>query len=73
MVKHLFGAISSPSCKNVCLKNTASICQEEFDPITVQSVKKDKYVDDLMKSVSSPEIAIRLSTQRRELGVVASG
>ena len=73
MVKHLFGAISSPSCKNFCLKNTASICQAEFDPITVQSVKKDKYVDDLMKSVSSPEIAIRLSTQRRALGVVASG
>ena len=67
MSKHLFGATSSPSCANVCLKKTASIYQAEFDPVTVQIVKKNMYVDDLMKSVSSPEIALRLSTQLREL------
>ena len=67
MVKHLFGATSSPSCANLCLKKTASIYQSEFDPVTVQTVKKNMYVDDLMKSVNSPEIAIRLSSQLREL------
>ena len=67
MVKHLFGATSSPSCANFCLKTTASIYQAEFDPVTLQIVKKNMYVDDLMKSVSSPEIALSLSAQLREL------
>ncbi|XP_022790440.1 LOW QUALITY PROTEIN: uncharacterized protein LOC111329941 [Stylophora pistillata] len=42
MVKHLFGATSSPSCANFCLKRTASIYQSEFDHVTVQVVKKNK-------------------------------
>ena len=67
MRKHLFGATSSPSCANFCLKKTASIYQAEFDPVTAQIVKKNMYVDDLMKSVSSPEIALSLSTQLCEL------
>ena len=67
MVKHLFGVISSPSCANFCLKKTASIYQAEFQPVTVQIVKKNIYVDDLMKSASSPKIALSLSTQLREL------
>ena len=67
MVHHIFGATSSPSCANFCLKKTASIYQAEFEPVTVQIVKKNMYVDDLMKSVSSPEIALSLSTQLREL------
>ena len=67
MVKHLFGATSSPSCANFCLQKTASTYQEEFDPDTIQTVMRNMYVDDLMKSVSSPEAAIKLSTQLREL------
>ena len=68
MVKHLFGATSSPSCANFCLKKTASIYQAEFDLVTVQTAKKNMYVDDLMKSVSSPEIAMRLYTTARIAG-----
>ncbi|PFX18770.1 hypothetical protein AWC38_SpisGene16834 [Stylophora pistillata] len=67
MVKHLFGVTSSPACANFCLKKTASIYQSEFDPVTVQTVKKNMYVGDLMKTVSSPEIVMRLSSQLREL------
>ena len=67
MVKHLFGATSSPSCANFCLQKTASTYREEFDPDTIQTVMRNMYVDDLMKSVSSPETAIKLSTQLREL------
>ncbi|XP_078384177.1 uncharacterized protein LOC144666660 [Oculina patagonica] len=67
MVKHLFGATSSPSCANFCLQKTASTYLEEFDPETIQTVMRNMYVDDLMKSVSSPETAIKLSTQLREL------
>ena len=67
MVKHLFGATSSPACANFCLMKTASIYQSQFDPVTAQTVKKNMYVDDLMKSASLPEIAMRLSSQLREL------
>ena len=67
MVKHLFGATSSPSCANFCLQKTVSTYQEEFDPDTIQTVMQNMYVDDLMKSVSSPETAIKLSTQLQEL------
>lgn len=58
MVKHLFGATSSPSCANFSLKKTASINSGEFDHDTVKTVERNMYVDDLMKSVSSPETAI---------------
>ena len=67
MMKHLFGATSSPSCVNFCLQKTASTYQEEFKPNTIQIVMRNMYVDDLMKSVSSSEAAIKLSTQLREL------
>lgn len=68
MVKHLFGVTSSPSCANFCLQKTASSYREEFDPDRIQTVMINMYVDhDLIKSVSSPEAAIKLSTQLREL------
>ena len=60
MVKHLFGATSSPSCANFCLQKTASTYLEEFDPETIQTVMRNMYVDDLMKSVPSPETAVKL-------------
>ena len=67
MVRHLFGASSSPSVANFCLKKTASIYGTEFDPEVVQSVERNMYVDDLMKSVDTPTTAVRLSTQLRDL------
>ena len=66
-MKHLLGATSSPSCANVCLQKTASTYPDEIDPDTIQTVKRNMYVDDLMKSVSSPKATIKLSTQLREL------
>jgi len=65
MVKHLFGATLSPSCANFCPQKTASTYREEFNPDTIQTVMRNMYIDDLMKSVSSPETAIKLSTQLR--------
>ena len=67
MVKYLFGATSSPSCAKFCRQETASTYLEEFDPETIQTATRNKYVDDLMKSVPSPETALKLSTQLREL------
>ena len=67
MVRHFFGASSSPSVANFCLKKTASIYGTEFDPDVVQTVERNMYVDDQMKSVDTPTTAVRFSTQLREL------
>ena len=67
MVKHVFGATSSPSCANFCLKKTATIYGEAFDKEVPKTVDKNMYVDDLMKSVNSTEKAIILAQQLREL------
>ena len=67
MVKHLFGATSSPSIANFCLQKTAESHGKEFEADTVETVKRNMYVDDLMKSKSSAEEAIVLVSQLREL------
>ena len=67
MVKHLFGATSSPSIANFCLQKTAESHGREFEADTVETVKRNMYVDDLMKSKSTTEEAIVLVSQLREL------
>ncbi|XP_064646159.1 uncharacterized protein LOC135499344 [Lineus longissimus] len=63
MCVHLFGGIWSPSAANFALKQTASDHIEAFDDMTIQSVVKRLYVDDLCKSVIDTEVAIRLADQ----------
>lgn len=67
MVKHLFGATSSPSVANFCLRKTAQLHQEEFDKEVIETVNRDMYVDDMMKSTSTTEKAISLASQLRTL------
>ena len=67
MVKHLFGATSSPSVVNFCLRKTAQLHQEEFDEEVIETVNRDMYVDDMMKSTSTTEKAISLASQLRAL------
>ena len=67
MVKHVFGATSSPSCANFCLKKTATSFGGEFDKEVAETVDKNMYVDDLMKSVASVDRAVILAKQLREL------
>ena len=67
MVKHLFGATSSPSIANFCLQKTAELHGREFEADTVETVKRNMYVDDLMKSKSTKEEAIVLVSQLQEL------
>ena len=61
MVKHVFGATSSPSVANFCVKKTALLFGKEFHPEVVETVHKNVYVDDLMKR------AIKLSKDLRDL------
>ena len=67
MIKHLFGATSSPSVANFCLRKTAELNCKEFDDVTTETVKRNMYVDDLLKSTKTTEKAIRLVRQLREL------
>ena len=64
---HLFGGASSPSCANFALKKTAQDNKTEFDLETIKTVECNFYVDDRLKSVSSKELAVNLSSQLCEL------
>ncbi len=70
MTVHLFGAASSPSCANFALKRVAKDHKAEFDDETIQTVNKNFYVDDCLKSVGLNEKAIRLANQLRNLLVM---
>ena len=67
MLVHLFGGASSPSCANFALKKTAEDNKAAFDAITVETVKRNFYVDDCLKSVATNPEATRLVGELREL------
>ncbi|XP_022803018.1 uncharacterized protein LOC111340435 [Stylophora pistillata] len=67
MVKYLFGATSSPSVANFCPRKTAQSYQEEFDKEVIETVDRNMYVDDMMKSTSTTGKAISLASQLRTL------
>ena len=58
---HLFGAVSSPSCANFALRKTAEDNLHEFDFEVINTVKRNFYVDDCLKSVPGENEAIRLT------------
>ena len=67
MSVHLFGGASSPSCANYALKKTVEDNKEDFDAVTVETVKQNFYVDDCLRSVATDSKAIRLVGQLRDL------
>ena len=67
MLAPLFGATSPPSCASFSLKRTALDNQGELDTETIETVSRNFYVDDCLKSVATTEEAVRLSSQLREL------
>ena len=67
MVKHLFGAGSSPSIAKFCLDKTTDLEKEGIDPEAVESVKENTHVDDLIKFTDTTQKAIKLVGQVREL------
>ena len=62
MLVHLFGASSSPSCANFALRRTAEDNRDSFDLQTIDTVFRNFYVDDCLRSVATPEEAIKLTT-----------
>ena len=67
MLVHLFGATSSPSCAGFCLRKTASNFEGSFDPATIETIRKNFYVDDCLKSVPTPQEAIKSTKELCEL------
>jgi len=57
MCVHSFGAVLSPSCANYALKKTANDHEHTFGKVAADTVRNDFYVDDMLKSVPTPEMA----------------
>ena len=67
MEVHLFGSTSSPSCANFCIRKTAQDNIGNFSHQVIDTVLKNFYVDDCLKSVQSSCAAIDLRSQLCEL------
>jgi len=67
MLFHLFGGVSSPSCASYALRRTAYDNVEHFDENTVQTVRRNFYVDDCLKSVEDDQCARRSVEQLCQL------
>ena len=52
---HIFGAISSPSCSNFALRQNAKDYQSKYGEDVSQSLQRNFYVDDLLKSVEEDD------------------
>ena len=64
---HLFGGASSPSCANFALKKTAKDNEADFNTKVIETVERNFYVDDCLKSVRKEDDAIDLARKLREL------
>ena len=60
---HLFGGTWSPSCCNFALRHTAKDNCSDFHPDTVDTVLRNFYVDDCLKSVSTEEKGIEIARE----------
>lgn len=60
MTVHLFGAVSSPSCANFALKQTAKDNDGKAEASVLHTIHHNFYVDDCLKSVPDENQPIRL-------------
>ena len=60
MTVHLFGGVWSPSCASLCLRKTADDNKDNYDTDVINTVYQNFYVDDCLRSVSTPEQGIHL-------------
>ena len=67
MQVHIFGAKDSLTCAIYALLRAAQDNSARFSPETIQTVQKNFYVDDLLKSVHSVEDAKKLVKELTEL------
>lgn len=67
MTVHIFGAADSPCSANASLLRTAEDNQRDFEPVTIDTLRHNFYVDDVLKSMPTTESAVRLMQQLIEL------
>ncbi len=67
MTVHLFGGSSSPSCANFALKRTAEDNQDNFNAETINTLERNFYVENCLKSVEDEETGINLASNVYEL------
>ena len=67
MLVHIFGAASSPCCANRAVQQTADDNEERFGPEVINTVRRNFYVDDVLKSVPNEENATHLAEQLIQL------
>ena len=67
MEVHLCGVPSSPSCSSVARRRTAVDNVGEFSEDIVETVKRNFYVNDCLKSVRSIGNAVKVVDQLREI------
>ena len=67
MLVHIFGAASSPSCANRAVQQTADDNKERFSPEVINTVRRNFYVNDVLKSVPNEDNVIRLAEQLIQL------
>ena len=64
--RHVFGAKSSPTCANYALKRVGLDNEKEY-PIAAKAIQNNFYMDDIIKSVQTPEEAIEVFNQLQPL------
>lgn len=70
MTVHLFGAVSSPSCACFALRKTAEDNKTNFSLDVIETVTRNFYMDDLLKSLPSKEDAVAMV---KDLITICSG
>ena len=61
MQVHIFGTTSSPSCSNKALRQTADDNEDKYGSEVAETVRRNFYVDDLLKSTQTTDQAIILA------------
>ena len=67
MTAHLFGGICSPSCSNYALKKTAADNSHQYGSDVTNILRRNFYVDDMLKSFATTDTAIEMIHNVREL------
>lgn len=67
MTVHLFGATSSPTCANYALRRTAQNNSVKSSPEAVDTMLKNFYNDDCLKSIKNAAQAISLHKDLKAL------
>ena len=70
MTVHLFGAVSSPSCTYIAMRQNVEDHRHKFSPEVANTIRRNFYVDDCLKSLSSSSIAVKHVADLRKLMLI---